>query len=77
MVFYGKIKKIADGTNNCYKKDLIFMINCELQRMDADNLDNHAVSGRFTNYFYNHGLADKNYAITREDLEKMLKILSA
>ena len=53
------------------------MINCELQRMDADNLDNHAVSGRFTNYFYNHGLADKNYAITREDLEKMLKILSA
>lgn len=71
MINMDEVKRIAYNKHAYYKRDLLMMIDHQLESA------NRFADDRFSNYCYNHGIADNSYSIRRDELEEMRDILKA
>lgn len=71
MINMDEVKRIAYNKHAFYKRDLLIMIEHQLE---SKNL---FADDRFSNYCYNHGIADDDYSVRRDELEEMRDILKA
>ena len=74
MVFFDRIKRLKQ-VNPFFAKGLKISTQKELTEMDKDKTGKNVVSGKYSNWLIRADLADRNYAITRDDLIKILEMI--